>query len=71
VAAAESLDCGNDRFDLVKVRHRSAEHLHQLLLLLRQIIGKQRPHVRRDREQPVIEEIGGRVGDGRDSAKLS
>jgi hypothetical protein len=53
----------------VQVGDRRGEHGHQLLFLLAQVVGEQRPNFGRDLEQAIVEEIGCRARDRHDFLK--
>src|SRR5215475_3510413 len=46
-----------------------AEHRHQLLLLLGEVLRERRAHLRRDLEQASVKQVGGRGGDWNDLGK--
>jgi hypothetical protein len=53
--------CGDELILIVQTADRCGDHLHQLVLLRTQIGWKQLTQLRRNREQAIIEKIGGRI----------
>ena len=65
VTAPQVLHCGHNLLDLVQAVDGGCQHGDQLLLLSRHVGGEQRLDLRRDLEEPSIDECGGLRRDGR------
>jgi hypothetical protein len=64
VTGPEGFDGRDERVEVVQSPDRGGDHRHQLAFLLAQIVGKERPHLRGDLEQAIVEQVRGGFLDG-------
>ena len=65
MTGAERFDGRDEGVEIVQSANGGRNHGHQFPLLFAQIVGKQRPHLRGDLEQAIVEQVRGGLLDGK------